>query len=1014
MKKSLPSFILLALLPALTFAQANQKLINKAQQGDTKAMVLLGECYENGAGVDLDSTLALKWYQRAADQGDGEGWLRISEYHLAGTLLPKDTTRCYSIRKEWADRGLPNALAALGRCYEYGYGVATDSTKALDFYQQAAQAGSAWGHCYVAESYAYGTLGATTDEKKAISHWKKAWKLGYHHAAGLLAVYHYTHGNYKEAWKWVDEGSKWSDAGAATMGATMLLFGYGKDKDEAKAQQTLSELIAKHRNLGYTQYTAGISYMYPDSIALRDSAKAMHIWEEGAHFDVRNNSPCLLALGKAYYEGGQYSKATEYFSSVAENTFSKGCGGQACQYLGEMYYGGIGCEPDHLTAIAWLQRGAEVMHSAQCAMSLGMIYETEPHEDLPKAVKYYRQADLYGDHTALECLGRLYAGSGNYDMAMDCYDKMAALGIADSYFYKATLYAIQNDQEAYTNTLNTGYKKGSALCAYGMGCLYEMGLCGYKVNYKKAAELYAKADIPIAQYRLFGLYTNGLVGKGTEEDIAIGMGYLNQAASAGYTDAIYTLGCCHAYGIMVDTADQSKAVECFNALAENNVPEGIYMMGLYYEGAELSASNIPVDTVQALLCFQRAADLGYAEAKCHLGDYYRAGQSVPKDWAKAFDFYSQAYVSGSANGAYCIGRSYLEGCGVEVDTTQAIPYLKEAAAEGIHEAAYCMAEFYNHGLGGLTADVDSAMAYYLSAHQNGNGAASFVLGTMCLLAESNTDAYEFFLTGTKRGDVNSSIALASCWQEGVGIEEADPKAAYKLYQNIASTYKDPRAYGALGLACLQGNGCTEDDNLGKAYLDTAVSLGHRSSIFYLGICHLSGLGCHADTAAAISWLEEAADDEDIRAINTLGDIYLEQGEFKNAVLYYEKAVTLGSLEGYCNLGYCYEEGLGVVLNSQKAYELYKFAADHASNRACRMLAGCYINGIYVEPNVVEALGWFTKAADNGDAVAMYYCGAILEKGSEGVPANAKKARQWYQKAAAAGYEPAQAALSRMK
>jgi TPR repeat protein len=30
-------------------------------------MVLLGECYEDGAGVDIDSTLALKWFQRAAE-----------------------------------------------------------------------------------------------------------------------------------------------------------------------------------------------------------------------------------------------------------------------------------------------------------------------------------------------------------------------------------------------------------------------------------------------------------------------------------------------------------------------------------------------------------------------------------------------------------------------------------------------------------------------------------------------------------------------------------------------------------------------------------------------------------------------------------------------------------------------------------------------------------------------------------------------------------------------------------
>lgn len=1014
MKKTLSSFFLLALLPGLAFAQADQKLINKAQQGDSKAMVLLGECYEHGAGVDLDSTLALKWYQRAADLGDGEGWLHLSRYDLIGTLRPKDTAHFYSVRKEWADRGLPNALAALGRCYEYGYGVAVDSAKAIDLYQQAAKAGSTWGHCCMAKIYARGLYGLALDEKAAVSHWKKAWESGYHYAAGELAEYHFNRGNYKEAWKWVDEGAKWGDAGATTVGAVMLMNGYGKDTDEVAAQQTLSGLIARHHNLGYTQFVAGASYMFPNDITLRDSAKAMRIWEEGAHFGPENNSLCLIAIGRTYFSGGQYGKAIDYFSSVTENTFDRECAGEACQYLGEMYYGGIGCEADHPTAMAWFQRGAEVMHSAQCAMSLGEIYEAGPHEDLPKAVKYYRLADLYGEHTVLSRIGRLYASSGNYEMAMECYDKMIANGLADGYFYKAMIYEGRGDGKAYTSALSTGYKKGSALCAYGIGCLHEAGEYGYKVNYKKAAEFYTKADIAPAQYRLFSLYTNGLVGKGTEADIATGMDYLEQAAAAGYNNAIYALGCCHAYDVLVDTADQDKAVACFRALAEDGIPEGIYMMGLYYEGIDLSAPSVPTDSMQALLCFQKSADLGYAEAKCHLGDYYRAGQSVPKSCDIALSYYSQAYESGSAEGAYCIGRSYLEGCGVEVDTAQAIPYLKEAAAEGIGDAAYCVAELYNYGRGGLANDIDSTLAYYLTAYQNGNGPACFTLGKLYLLAGSEAEAFEIFLTGAKRGDVNSSLVLAACLQEGIGVEEADPKAAYELYQNIANVHKNPRAYGALGLACLQGNGCPEDDNLGKAYLDTAVSLGDQPSTFYLGVCYLSGLGCHADTAAAISWLEKAADDENIRAINTLGDVYLEQGEFKNAVLYYEKAVTLGDLDGYCNLGYCYQEGLGVVLNSKKAYDLYKYAADHAHNRACRLLADCYIKGIYVEPNVAQALAWLTQAADNDDVIAMYYCGAILEKGADGVPADTKKARQWYKKAATAGYEPAQAALSRMK
>ena len=142
MKKYGLILIITALMPMLCHAQADKKLIDKAHQGDVAAMVRLGECYENGAGVQHDSTLALQWFRKAADLGDGEAWLRISKYHLHGTLMPKDTARYFAIRKEWADKGLPNGLAALGACYENGIGCKVDTAKANQLYQESVKKGS--------------------------------------------------------------------------------------------------------------------------------------------------------------------------------------------------------------------------------------------------------------------------------------------------------------------------------------------------------------------------------------------------------------------------------------------------------------------------------------------------------------------------------------------------------------------------------------------------------------------------------------------------------------------------------------------------------------------------------------------------------------------------------------------------------------------------------------------------------------------------------------------------------
>ena len=77
-------FFLLALLPMVATAQADQNLINNAKQGDLAAMVRLGECYEWGAGVAHDSTQALYWFKKAAEMGDGEAWIRRTRRRLRG------------------------------------------------------------------------------------------------------------------------------------------------------------------------------------------------------------------------------------------------------------------------------------------------------------------------------------------------------------------------------------------------------------------------------------------------------------------------------------------------------------------------------------------------------------------------------------------------------------------------------------------------------------------------------------------------------------------------------------------------------------------------------------------------------------------------------------------------------------------------------------------------------------------------------------------------------------------
>lgn len=1007
MKNHIIIFLMLAFLPPVAHSQADQKLVSKAQQGDPSAMILLGECYENGAGVAHDSTLALKWFQKAADLGDCEGWIRLSRYYLYGTVggLSKDTARYFAIRKEWADKGCPNAIAALALAYEMGYGCKKDTVKALELYEKAIGAGSSWAYEFMGNNYLNGLLGLEKEQKKGVAYLEKAAKSGTISAYGCLANHYSNIEDYKKAWKYAKEGMKWADPNAASLAAHMYMMGYGVKQDSAMAMRIMDSIVNEHHNLTFTQWLAG-SFHYNAVIDGRpDTASAFRIWKQG---DSQGSSFCQLALGRECLVQERYQEAYAYFKKVMDNKHG-GNQGEACWHIAYLYFNGLGVEEDVGQGEAWLKRGADEYRDAGCAYALGTSYMGRG--DAALGAKYFRLSDQYGDTTAMAELGRHYAQNGNMDMAADCFQTMIDRGQNSGYHMMAMLYDMQNDAKSCNDYLFKGDKMGNPNCSEVLGYIYENGLDNYKVDYKKASKYYEKSGTPKSLYRLGVMYIDGMLGKQKESDIAKGVGYISRAAEQGDVDAIYSMGYLYETGSYVDTVDYERAVSYFKYLADNNIAAGQYKMGLYYE---LGIGSIVADSSKSVEYYQMAAGQGYGAAMCSLADLYRDGSYLPKDKAKAFALYSHAHEGGAMLGTYYVGRSYLEGCGVEIDTATAIAYLKAAADGGVGDAAYQIAEMYNYGLGGLEPNGDSAILYYVKGHENGSGGASYFIGSQLLEEGSYDKATDYLYVGAERDNVDAIVLFAQCLKNGIGCKDADPKLAYQMFEEVANSYGDSRAYYHLGLACLQGSGCPEDEPLGKAYLDTAVNLGSLEAMFTLGICYLNGLGCRVDTSTAIFWLEKSADNENVYAINQIGKVYEAMGDFKNAVLYYEKGITKGSLESYCNLGYCYEQGQGVVLNSQKAFELYKYAAEQGYTRGCRSVAGCYLNGIYVEPNPTEALRWLTVAAENGDAVAMYYCGVILEEGEDGVPADPKKAKEWFKKAASIGYDPAAAALSRMK
>lgn len=65
-----------------------------------QAYSLLGYCYQFGDGIQESLTLAVKYYQIAANNGDVFGKIRLGRCYLAGIGVPKDVTKAHKLFEE--------------------------------------------------------------------------------------------------------------------------------------------------------------------------------------------------------------------------------------------------------------------------------------------------------------------------------------------------------------------------------------------------------------------------------------------------------------------------------------------------------------------------------------------------------------------------------------------------------------------------------------------------------------------------------------------------------------------------------------------------------------------------------------------------------------------------------------------------------------------------------------------------------------------------------------------------
>ena len=166
-----------------------------------------------------------------------------------------------------------------------------------------------------------------------------------------------------------------------------------------------------------------------------------------------------------------------------------------------------------------------------------------------------------------------------------------------------------------------------------------------------------------------------------------------------------------------------------------------------------------------------------------------------------------------------------------------------------------------------------------------------------------------------------------------------------------------------------------------AFFKQAAEAGSIEAMTTLGLAYLYGEGTPANAASGLYWLRRAADKDDPRAMNALGEAY--------------------------------ERRVGVTRDSDYlAAQRYRAAADLGHAEAMRNLATLYRDGRGVEGSASAALEWYVKSARAGIVDAMVDVGRMHEEG-QAVPPDMEIAMCWYRAAADAGSAEGRAILAAM-
>ena len=290
-----------------------------------------------------------------------------------------------------------------------------------------------------------------------------------------------------------------------------------------------------------------------------------------------------------------------------------------------------------------------------------------------------------------------------------------------------------------------------------------------------------------------------------------------------------------------------------------------------FMGEEFRVHGRPVSWIK------KAAEKGYRNWQCNLGNCYCYGHGVEKDIVTANYWYEKSAEQGCDKAQFNLGLSYFKGEGVEKNYIQAVHWFKKASEQGDADAQLhigrCLEETN-------ARNEDIVVAYRKSAEM-GNPEAMCFLGEWYQYGEKglSVDIHEAFRWWKKSAEIGyyqAQYKIGDCYDFAKGVAE-DKKEALKWFKRSASKDYIPAVY-ALGLCYYFGNGVRKNKREALKYFRRAAQKEYAAAVCMIGEYYYYGYIVDEDEEEAIKYFKRAAELGDKDAAEILSRLLLKSEE----------------------------------------------------------------------------------------------------------------------------------------